>query len=93
MFKAWIKTLASRTREKVLAANLPQVRFKARQELDRWEERRQVETEAHRKAGAKEEARQTVGSERTCPEQRGVGEIGRDSGAAVYVQAEGCCEP
>jgi hypothetical protein len=32
-FMAWIMTLASRTREKVLAANLPQVRFKAKQEL------------------------------------------------------------
>lgn len=44
-----------------MAANLPQVRFKARQELARWEKKRQVEMEAHRKAGTKEEPRQTKG--------------------------------
>lgn len=57
MFMAWIMTLASRTREKVLAANLPQVRFKARQELAKWGKRRQVEIEAHWKAETKEELR------------------------------------
>lgn len=44
-----------------MEANVPQVRFKARQELARWEKRRQVEMEAHWKAGTKEEPRQTKG--------------------------------
>lgn len=44
-FMAQIMILASRIREKVLKANLPQVRFKYRQELARWEKGRQVEME------------------------------------------------
>lgn len=68
-------------------SHLPHVRLKYRQELARWEKRRQVEMEAHWKSGAKEEHNQIRGRKNVPRAEK------NGSGIRVSTEVEGSHQP